>query len=355
MHTITLFFCSSVGLLGRDILGPIEGSTPLRASSSKSRRSTNLSPYVKALNFIVNARQPAASGLEAMIEDRRTDLPRVLRSLAKLRPNMSGLACHPIDPSASSVLCLGRHLKVVIHQWRGLLCVPRATHGAGQRQRDDAHGQPGFWYHRHDVAFPEGSPEMIHGWKAGVRILCPRNARILIGAMVNAHAHTHTRRALGPADNASSRRRAVRAHAQGSQRSAMNSPPELASPASSSTESLTDDVAMTQEYSSSAVHEKPERSGFLANSLAFAKNVAKRRLPGASKTTSNRDPKARRREEGSQKQRGTSDRRDPTKAKDDLLDVALFESLKKSMATFRSFDGVLLSLSRTFHRDRRPS
>jgi hypothetical protein len=25
------------------------------------------------------------------------------------------------------------------------------------------------------------------------------------------------------------------------------------------------------------------------------------------------------------------------------------------MATFRSFDGVLLSLSRTFHRDRRPS
>lgn len=113
---------------------------------------------------------------------------------------------------------------------------------------------------------------------------------------------------------------------------------------------------MTQEYSSSAVHEKPERSGFLANSLAFAKNVAKRRLPGgSSKTTSNRDSKARRREEGSQKQRGSSDRRDPTKAKDDLLDVALFESLKKSMATFRSFDGVLLSLSRTFHRDRRPS
>jgi hypothetical protein len=135
----------------------------------------------------------------------------------------------------------------------------------------------------------------------------------------------------------------------------MNSPPELASPASSSTESLTDDVAMTQEYSSSAVHEKPERSGFLSNPIAYAKNIAKRRLPGgSSKTTSNRDSKARRREEGSQKQRA-SDRRDPTKAKDDLLDVALFESLKKSMATFRSFDGVLLSLSRAFRRDRRPS
>lgn len=51
-HTSTDFFCSSLGLRGCDILGPIEGSTPLRASSSKSTRSTNLSPYVKILNCI---------------------------------------------------------------------------------------------------------------------------------------------------------------------------------------------------------------------------------------------------------------------------------------------------------------
>jgi len=127
----------------------------------------------------------------------------------------------------------------------------------------------------------------------------------------------------------------------------MNSPLEPASPASSSTESLTDDVPMSQEYSGSAVHEKPERPGFLANSLAFAKSVAKRRLPGgSSKTTGNRDSKARRREEGGQRKGGPSDRRDPTKAKDDLLDVALFESLKKS--TVISLDGVPLSLPLSF-------
>ena len=55
MHTCTLFFCSSLGLLGCDILGPIDGSTPLRANSSKSTRSTNLSPYVKILNYIARA------------------------------------------------------------------------------------------------------------------------------------------------------------------------------------------------------------------------------------------------------------------------------------------------------------
>jgi len=119
----------------------------------------------------------------------------------------------------------------------------------------------------------------------------------------------------------------------------MNSPLEPASPASSSTESLDDDVHMTQEYSGSASHEKPERSGFLANSLAFAKSVAKRRLPGgSSKTTSNRDSKARRREEGGQRKGGPPDRRDHAKGKDDLLDVALFEQLKKSTAI--SFAGV---------------
>ncbi|KAI0004540.1 hypothetical protein BJV74DRAFT_381255 [Russula compacta] len=112
----------------------------------------------------------------------------------------------------------------------------------------------------------------------------------------------------------------------------MNSPLEPASPASSSSGSLTDDVPMSHEYSGSAAHDKPERSGFLANSLAFAKSVAKRRLPGgSSKTTSNRDSKARRREEGSQRRGGPSDRRDPTKGKDDLLDVALFEQLKKKI------------------------
>ncbi len=112
---------------------------------------------------------------------------------------------------------------------------------------------------------------------------------------------------------------------------------------------------MSQEYSGSAVHEKPERPGFLANSLAFAKSVAKRRLPGgSSKTTGNRDSKARRREEGGQRKGGPSDRRDPTKAKDDLLDVALFESLKKS--TVISLDGVPLSpLSFLFGRNWRPS
>lgn len=114
----------------------------------------------------------------------------------------------------------------------------------------------------------------------------------------------------------------------------MNSPLEPASPASSSSESFTDDVPMTQEHSGSATHEK-ERSGFLSNPLAFAKSVAKRRLPGgSSKTTSNRDSKARRREDGGQRKGGSSDRRDPAKSKDDLLDVALFEHLKKSAVIF---------------------
>ncbi len=113
----------------------------------------------------------------------------------------------------------------------------------------------------------------------------------------------------------------------------MNSPLETASPASSSSESLEDDVPMSHEYAASPTHEKPERSGFLANPFAFAKSVAKRRLPsGATKTTSNRDSKARRREEGSHRKGGPLDRRDLTKSKDDLLDVTLFEILKKSMA-----------------------
>lgn len=84
-------------------------------------------------------------------------------------------------------------------------------------------------------------------------------------------------------------------------------------------------------------YEKPERSGFLANPFAYAKSVAKRRLPGGTtKTTSIRDSKARRREEGSHRKGGPSDRRDSTKGKDDLLDVALFEIVKKS--TTVSFD-----------------
>jgi len=87
---------------------------------------------------------------------------------------------------------------------------------------------------------------------------------------------------------------------------------------------------MNQEYTASSAHERSDRPGFLANPLAFAKSVAKRRLPGgSSKTTSNRDSKARRREEGGQRKGGPSDRRDLGKAKDDLLDVALFEHLKK--------------------------
>ena len=116
----------------------------------------------------------------------------------------------------------------------------------------------------------------------------------------------------------------------------MNSPLEPASPASSSSDSLEDDP-MSHEYAtSSPTYEKSERSGFLANSFAFAKSVAKRRLPsGTTKTTSNRDSKARRREEGGHRKGGQSDRRDPTKGKEDLLDITLFENLKKSTAVFR--------------------
>jgi hypothetical protein len=112
----------------------------------------------------------------------------------------------------------------------------------------------------------------------------------------------------------------------------MNSPLEPASPASSSSESLTDDVSQSQEYSSPATNEKVERSSFISNTFAFAKNVAKRRLPGGStKTTSNRDSKARRRE-GSHRKGGQPDRKDNAKGKDDLLDVALFEEMKRSMS-----------------------
>src|SRR5882757_2394639 len=60
MNTSTVFFWSSLGLLGCEILGPIEGSTPLRASSSKSMRSTNFSPYVKNLNYVA-ADAPASN------------------------------------------------------------------------------------------------------------------------------------------------------------------------------------------------------------------------------------------------------------------------------------------------------
>jgi hypothetical protein len=131
-----------------------------------------------------------------------------------------------------------------------------------------------------------------------------------------------------------------------------HSPPEPASPASSSTDSLDDDVPIPHEYSGSATHEKAERSSFITNTFAFAKSVAKRRLPGGTtKTTSNRDSKARRREEGGQRKGGPSDRRDP-KGKDDLLDVALFELLKKSESI--SCDCPPISLSNIFHRNRRP-
>ncbi|KAH8998604.1 hypothetical protein EDB84DRAFT_1451850 [Lactarius hengduanensis] len=108
----------------------------------------------------------------------------------------------------------------------------------------------------------------------------------------------------------------------------MHSPLEPASPASSSSESLTDDIA-TQEYHLSAATERAERSAYGHPS---AKGVAKRRLPGGStKTTGNRDSKARRREEGSYGKGGPPDRRDPTKGKTDLLDVALFDALRKKI------------------------
>ena len=110
--------------------------------------------------------------------------------------------------------------------------------------------------------------------------------------------------------------------------SVMNSPLEPASPASSSSESLTDDISMTQEYPAT---ERADRSVF-GPGHASTKGVAKRRLPGRStKTTGNRDSKARRREENSHGKGGPPDRRDPTKGKNDLLDVALFEALRKSM------------------------
>lgn len=57
-NTSTVFFWSSgspLELLGCDNLGPSEGSTPLRASSSKSMRSTSPSPYVNNLNYVASA------------------------------------------------------------------------------------------------------------------------------------------------------------------------------------------------------------------------------------------------------------------------------------------------------------
>ncbi|SRR6266702_306442 len=63
--TTAPFFCSSLGLLGCEILGPMEGSTPFNASSSNSTRSTNLSPYVKTLNYaLINDAQIRRSSLE---------------------------------------------------------------------------------------------------------------------------------------------------------------------------------------------------------------------------------------------------------------------------------------------------
>jgi hypothetical protein len=108
----------------------------------------------------------------------------------------------------------------------------------------------------------------------------------------------------------------------------MNSPLGPASPASSSSESLTDDGTIAREYPLSS-----ERSGFgVDHLLNSTKSVAKRRLPGSSsKSTGNRDPKARRREEGSYGKGGPPDRRDPAKGKTDLLDVALFEALRKKL------------------------
>ncbi|KAI0269810.1 hypothetical protein BC834DRAFT_863479 [Gloeopeniophorella convolvens] len=112
----------------------------------------------------------------------------------------------------------------------------------------------------------------------------------------------------------------------------MNSPLEPASPASSSTESLTDDIALTQEFSTSA-YDRSERSGPVSHLISsFTRGVGKRRLPGGStKTTSNRDSKARRREEGSYRKGGPPDRRDNTKGRDEYLDTALFDALKSKL------------------------
>jgi len=145
MHTCALFFCSSLGLLGCDILGPIDGSTPLRANSSKSTRSTSLSPYVKILNYIASATTDAFSPRgDSRTPQTDTYFPRILGGFAKPRPHTGGFARRPLDPSASPVLGFGRHLKVIIHQRRRFFRMPWAAHGAGERERNDTHRQPSF-------------------------------------------------------------------------------------------------------------------------------------------------------------------------------------------------------------------
>jgi hypothetical protein len=116
-NTSTVFFWSSgsLGFLVCDILGPSEGSTPLRASSSKSMRSASLSPYVNNLNYVENTPTCTISIRTSVRENAPTYLPRILRSFAKLRPNAGGLACRPIGPSGSPLLCLESHLEVIIH------------------------------------------------------------------------------------------------------------------------------------------------------------------------------------------------------------------------------------------------
>ena len=78
-NTSTVFFwpSGSLGLLGCDSLGPSEGSTPLRASSSKSMRSASLSPYVNNLNYVANAPACTISILYILTfeKDAPTDLP----------------------------------------------------------------------------------------------------------------------------------------------------------------------------------------------------------------------------------------------------------------------------------------
>ena len=76
-NTSTVFFWSSgsLGLLVRDILGPSEGSTPLRASSSKSMRSASLSPYVNNLNYVADVPTCTMSINTSVRENAPTDLP----------------------------------------------------------------------------------------------------------------------------------------------------------------------------------------------------------------------------------------------------------------------------------------
>ncbi len=119
--TIAAFFCSSLGLLSCESLGPMEGSTPFKASSSNSTRSTSLSPYVKNLNYnLINDAHTAVKKLNA-------DLPRILRRFSKLCPQASGFSCCPVHPSAH-IFCLRWHLKVIIDQWGGSFRVSWVAH-----------------------------------------------------------------------------------------------------------------------------------------------------------------------------------------------------------------------------------